>query len=175
MGPMGQATRETTLDVTEQRAGEHRAAAELAEESGTVLVHLRGGALGGKELGDEGDRRSHQLLMARLADRFPEDRIRSEEADQSESLGPESGRVWIIDPLDGTREYSEGREDWAVHVALAVDGEPVVGAVALPAMGLVLGTGEPAEAGSAVSRSPHGGESEPATRLRTVGGRTAGG
>ncbi len=35
-----------------------------------------------------------------------------------------SGRVWIVDPLDGTREYSEGREDWAVHVALAVDGEP---------------------------------------------------
>ena len=65
--------------------------------------------------------------MDRLAERFPDDRIRSEEADQSEELGPESGRVWIVDPLDGTREYSEGREDWAVHVALAVDGEPVVG------------------------------------------------
>ena len=86
---------------------------------------------------------SHQLLMARLADRFPGDRVRSEEADQSEVLGSESGRVWIIDPLDGTREYSEGREDWAVHVALAVNGEPVVGAVALPAMGLVLSTANP--------------------------------
>jgi 3'(2'), 5'-bisphosphate nucleotidase len=81
--------------------------------------------------------------MDRLAEQFPDDRIRSEEADQSEVLGPESGRVWIIDPLDGTREYSEGREDWAVHVALAVDGEPVVGAVALPAMGLVLDTARP--------------------------------
>jgi 3'(2'), 5'-bisphosphate nucleotidase len=81
--------------------------------------------------------------MDRLEERYPEDRIRSEEADQSEVLGPESGRVWIIDPLDGTREYSEGREDWAVHVALAVDGDPVVGAVALPAMGLVLGTARP--------------------------------
>ncbi len=81
--------------------------------------------------------------MARLAGRFPGDRVRSEEADQSEELGPQSGRVWIVDPLDGTREYSEGREDWAVHVALAVDGRPVVGAVALPALGVVLGTGSP--------------------------------
>ena len=131
------------LDQTREWGDEHRGAAELAGEAGTVLIGLRGGDLEGKELGNEGDRRSHRLLMGRLADRFPADRIRSEEADQSEALGPESGRVWIIDPLDGTREYSEGREDWAVHVALAVDGEPVVGAVALPAMGLVLGTGDP--------------------------------
>ncbi|HXY28233.1 MAG TPA: inositol monophosphatase family protein, partial [Acidimicrobiales bacterium] len=54
------------------------------------------------------------------------------------------GRLWIIDPLDGTREFRQlGRSDWAVHVALAVGGEPVVGAVALPAMDLVLSTGEP--------------------------------
>ena len=59
--------------------------------------------------------------------------------------GPDTGggRVWIIDPLDGTREYSEGREDWAVHVALAIDGVARVGGVALPAMGVVLGTEDP--------------------------------
>ncbi len=122
---------------------EHRAAAQLAREAGLVLMDLRSGTLKGKELGNEGDRRAHRLLMDRLAERFPEDRVRSEEADQSEALGPQSGRVWIVDPLDGTREYSEGREDWAVHVALAVDGEPVVGAVALPALGAVLDTGSP--------------------------------
>ena len=38
--------------------------------------------------------------------------------------GSAASRVWIVDPLDGTREYSEGRPDWAVHVALAVDGAP---------------------------------------------------
>ncbi|WP_395638013.1 3'(2'),5'-bisphosphate nucleotidase CysQ, partial [Sphingorhabdus sp.] len=53
-------------------------------------------------------------------------------------------RVWIIDPVDGTREYSEGRSDWAVHVALAIDGAPVIGAVALPALDLVLRTDQPA-------------------------------
>ena len=122
---------------------EHTAAVEMAREAGEVLLTLRAGSLTGKALGQEGDQRSHRLLEERLSERFPDDRVRSEEADQSEALGEESGRVWIIDPLDGTREYSEGREDWAVHVAMAVDGQAVVGAVALPSLGLVLGTGSP--------------------------------
>jgi len=122
---------------------EHEAAADLAGEAGSMLMEIRAGPVTGKALGKEGDQRAHRLLMQRIADLFPGDRIRSEEADQSKVLGPEAGRVWIVDPLDGTREYSEGREDWAVHVALAIDGEPVVGAVALPAIGLVLGTGDP--------------------------------
>jgi 3'(2'), 5'-bisphosphate nucleotidase len=128
---------------TGELAEEHRAAAEMAREAGLVLVDLRAGTLKGKELGNEGDRRAHRLLMDRLAAQFPDDRVRSEEADQTKALGPASGRVWIVDPLDGTREYSEGREDWAVHVALAVDGRPLVGAVALPAVGAVLDTGSP--------------------------------
>jgi 3'(2'), 5'-bisphosphate nucleotidase len=122
---------------------EDRAAAEWARMAGAGLMELRSRSEPGKSLGQEGDRVSHRLLMEEIAGRFPADRIRSEEADQSERLGSQSGRVWIIDPLDGTREYSEGREDWAVHVALAVDGVPVVGAVALPALDVVLGTGEP--------------------------------
>ena len=120
------------------------AAVDLASRAGAVLLELRTGGLEGKELGAEGDQRSHRLLAALLAERFPDDRVRSEEADQSEALDGGPGRLWIIDPLDGTREYSEGRSDWAVHVALAVDGEPVVGAVALPGLDLVLGTGQPA-------------------------------
>jgi 3'(2'), 5'-bisphosphate nucleotidase len=122
---------------------EHQAAAEFAAASGVGLMELRSRSEPGKALGEEGDHWSHHLLVKAIADRFPDDRIRSEEADQSEVLGAESGRVWIVDPLDGTREYSEGREDWAVHVALAIDGEPRVGAVALPALGLVLTTGAP--------------------------------
>jgi 3'(2'), 5'-bisphosphate nucleotidase len=124
-------------------AEEHKAAAELAGEAGVALIEHRRGSTPGKALGAEGDQISHRLLMERLADRFPDDRVRSEEADQSVALGGVSGRVWIIDPLDGTREYSEGREDWAVHVALAMDGEPLVGAVALPALEVVLSTGSP--------------------------------
>ena len=125
------------------RGDEHRVAAELADEAGSALMELRARSAPGRARGDEGDGLSHRLLMRRLAERYPGDRIRSEEAEQELVLGDASGRVWIVDPLDGTREFSEGREDWAVHVALAIDGEPRVGAVALPALGAVLGTGDP--------------------------------
>jgi 3'(2'), 5'-bisphosphate nucleotidase len=123
---------------------DHEAAAALAGTAGDRLVALRDeGSLTGKALGAEGDRVSHALLMAALAERFPGDRIRSEESAQALDLPSPDGRVWVVDPLDGTREYSEGRDDWAVHVALATDGAPTVGAVALPGLGVVLSTGAP--------------------------------
>jgi 3'(2'), 5'-bisphosphate nucleotidase len=122
---------------------DHAAAAELARAAGALLAELQQGDLEGKALGAEGDRRSHELLLELLAGRFPNDRVRSEEDDQSEALATDVGRVWIVDPLDGTREYSERRTDWAVHVALSVHGAPAVGAVALPGLDLVLGTGDP--------------------------------
>jgi 3'(2'), 5'-bisphosphate nucleotidase len=94
-------------------------------------------------VGDEGDRLAHNLLMELLRREAPDDGILSEEGrDDLQRL--EKSRVWIIDPLDGTREFSEpGRPDWAVHVALAIDGVAAAGAVALPAIELVLAT-EPA-------------------------------
>ena len=125
---------------------EHRSAVELASAAGQALLELRDRSSLGKELGREGDLLSQRLLMERMRDLFPSDRIRSEEAERAEALESDLGRVWNVDPLDGTREYSEGREDWAVHVALAVDGEVRVGGVALPAMGMVLGFGGPSSA-----------------------------
>jgi 3'(2'), 5'-bisphosphate nucleotidase len=125
------------------RGDEYAVAAELADEAGAALMELRAHSEPGKARGDNGDTLSHRLLMRRLGERFPDDRIRSEEAEHQLALRDATGRVWIVDPLDGTREFSEGREDWAVHVALAVDGEPRVGAVALPALGALLSTGDP--------------------------------
>ena len=61
-------------------------------------------------------------------------------------------RVWIVDPLDGTREYGEGRSDWAVHVALVVDGTVVASAVALPGLAVTLDRRSPA-----VLAPPHDG------------------
>jgi len=123
---------------------EHRVAAELAEEAGGLLLGLREDrSIPGERLGGAGDRLSHRRLTDRLAELFPADRMRSEEAEGPEEVGSSDGRVWVVDPLDGTREYAEGREDWAVHVALAVDGQALVGAVALPALGTVLSTALP--------------------------------
>ena len=125
--------------------GDAALAAELAEGAGRLLLQVR------RELAaepervrkDEGDRRSQAYLAGRLAADAPGDAVLSEEAvDDRARLS--AGRVWIIDPVDGTREYAEpGRTDWAVHVALWADGELVAGAVALPAQDRVLSTAPP--------------------------------
>jgi 3'(2'), 5'-bisphosphate nucleotidase len=116
-------------------------ARELAEQAGQRLLTLRDDWTGGQqELGAAGDRVAQVYLAAALADGRPRDAVLSEEAtDDKKRLTAD--RVWIIDPLDGTREYREGREDWAVHVALwERDKGLTAGAVALPAQGYTLST-----------------------------------
>ena len=115
-------------------------AAHLADVAGQILLTVRGaGVISGKALGDAGDATANQFLMAALRDQRPDDGLLSEESkDTPERLT--KSRVWIIDPVDGTREYGEKRTDWAVHIALSVNGVASVGAVALPGLGLVLRT-----------------------------------
>lgn len=91
----------------------------------------------GKMLADVGDQGCDGYLQGLIAGRYPEDGLLSEETADSPARLSKS-RVWIVDPLDGTREYSQLREDWAVHVALTIDGETAVGAVALPSQDKVL-------------------------------------
>ncbi|MGB8693405.1 MAG: inositol monophosphatase family protein, partial [Steroidobacteraceae bacterium] len=113
-------------------------ARRLAETAGRLLLELRAsGVFEAKALGNAGDQIANAFLMSALRLHRPEDAILSEEEQDSASrLGAQ--RVWIIDPLDGTREYGEMRADWAVHVALAVDGVATLGAVALPGLPLTL-------------------------------------
>ncbi len=115
----------------------------LADEAGRMLLVLQQSAsLSDRELGDEGDRIANDFLLGMLRMKRPSDAILSEEEkDGAERLS--SHRVWIVDPLDGTREYSEGRSDWAVHVGLAVDGIAVAGAVALPGSANTISTATP--------------------------------
>ena len=130
---------------------DHALAADLAERAGKLLLGLRAKGGDPKALRDAGDRKSHEFLMAELAKYRPDDAVLSEEGiDDKARLTAE--RVWIVDPLDGTREFGEeGRTDWAVHVALwarhakadvgeADGGELIAGAVALPAQNRVLAT-----------------------------------
>lgn len=121
---------------------DHQLAARLATEAGQLLLGVRA------ELADasvaerkaQGDKQSHDFLLSQLADARPSDAVLSEEGDDDQSR-LRSSRVWIVDPLDGTREFSEpDRDDWAVHVALWCDGELAAGAVALPAQGITLAT-----------------------------------
>ncbi|MFN4135153.1 MAG: 3'(2'),5'-bisphosphate nucleotidase CysQ [Novosphingobium sp.] len=110
-------------------------AAHLAEVAGRLLVTVReSGLLSLKALGRAGDATANQFLCHALREQRPDDGLLSEEEkDNLDRLN--QSRVWIVDPVDGTREYGEARADWAVHVGLAVDGVPTLGAVALPGAG----------------------------------------
>jgi len=132
----------------------------LAEQAGALLLSVRDcGLLSMKALGKAGDATANQFLVHALREQRPDDGLLSEESkDTAERL--EKSRVWIIDPVDGTREYGEARADWAVHVGLAINGVATIGAVALPGAGVVLRTDRP----QAVPPAPE--------RLRMVVSRT---
>ncbi|GAA3589747.1 3'(2'),5'-bisphosphate nucleotidase CysQ [Kineosporia mesophila] len=127
----------------EPRGDDARLARHLAHAAGLALLEERTGTAEGKALKDAGDARAQAVLAALLAEHRPGDAVLSEEAaDSAARLSAE--RVWIIDPLDGTREFSERpRTDWAVHVAFWEKGELASGAIALPARDVVYGTDEP--------------------------------
>lgn len=121
-------------------------AATIATSAGTLLLELRA-ALGDADLDTlraEGDRSSNEFILHELARSRPDDSVLSEEA-ADDLARLTATRVWIVDPLDGTREFGEGRDDWAVHVALVVEGSVVASAVALPGLDLTL-TSDPAPA-----------------------------
>jgi 3'(2'), 5'-bisphosphate nucleotidase len=123
---------------------DHALARRAVIEAGDLLLALREReGLHVETMRADGDWNAHKLLVDLLQTARPDDGVLSEEgADDLARLDRE--RVWIVDPLDGTREFGEvGRTDWAVHCALAVNGEVVAGAVALPALSAVLATDEP--------------------------------
>ena len=121
-------------------------AAQLALQAGQILLDVRAsGAFEGKALGKEGDRQANAFLCEALRRERPDDGLLSEE-EKDDVARCSMSRVWIVDPVDGTREYGEARSDWAVHVGLAINGEAQAGAVALPGLdgGIVLRTDQPA-------------------------------
>lgn len=127
-------------------------AAHLARHAGQILLEVRrAGVFSGKSLGLAGDQTANQFLVRAIRQQRPDDGVLSEEEkDNFERLA--HARVWIIDPVDGTREYGEDRIDWAVHVGLAVNGLAEVGAVALPGRNLVLSSGQPQPMPAAAAR-----------------------
>jgi 3'(2'), 5'-bisphosphate nucleotidase len=127
-------------------------AAHLAEVAGRILLEVRGsGMFEGKALGKAGDQTANQFLMHALQAQRPDDGLLSEESKDTEARLSKS-RAWIIDPVDGTREYGEERSDWAVHVGMAVDGVAELGAVALPGRDMVLRSDQPRTLSEAASK-----------------------
>ncbi len=119
-------------------------AAHLARVAGKLLLDVRdSGVFSPAALGSAGDQTANQFLIHALREARPDDGLLSEEM-KCDGARLSKSRVWIIDPVDGTREFGEGRIDWAVHIALAIDGFATIGAVALPGLDLVLRSDRPA-------------------------------
>ena len=96
---------------------------DVARAAGALLLDLRAGfgpfddKDAANALRKRGDREAHEFIMRELSAARPNDAILSEEGkDNDDRLSAE--RVWIVDPLDGTFEYGQGRHDFAVHIAL---------------------------------------------------------
>lgn len=118
-------------------------AAHLANVAGQLLLAVRAsGMFTDKALGKAGDATANQFLVHALRSMRPDDGLLSEEM-KDDGARLQQKRVWIVDPVDGTREYGENRIDWAVHVALAIDGVATIGAVALPGSNVVMRSDRP--------------------------------
>lgn len=125
-------------------ADDHALAERLAATAGQILQAARAsGLVEGRDLGKAGDGVAHEWLCRVLRTQRPDDGLLSEEGDPGAPDRQSRERVWIVDPVDGTREYSEGRSDWAVHVALTVGGELDAAAVALPGLDEIFSTTGP--------------------------------
>ncbi len=145
--------------MTDDYSADRELAGALATEAGILLRQIRtDSGLAGKELGKAGDLRSNTLLLERLAAERPDDAVLSEESTDDKARLTAS-RVWIVDPVDGTREYgTDGKSDWAVHVALwTAERGLVAGAVALPALDVTyVDDGVPVEPTSGLAATPRG-------------------
>jgi 3'(2'), 5'-bisphosphate nucleotidase len=135
---------------------DHELAAKIATDTGRILATLKSSeVLYGDVLGNAADAVAQQFIAHALRCHRPDDAVLSEEA-PPDLRRLDSRRVWIVDPLDGTREYSEpgSRADWAVHIALCIDGIPAAAAVALPAEGMTYHTGTKYQNAPARSQKP---------------------
>jgi 3'(2'), 5'-bisphosphate nucleotidase len=139
--------------LTDPAMSDATLAALIAGTAGKLLLQLRCSTLfDGKTLGKIGDQTANAFILSALQHHRPQDAVLSEE-EKDCAARLSASRVWIVDPLDGTREYGEGRSDWAVHIALAIDGKAAIGAVALPALSLTLTSSQPPQLPKTVGKA----------------------
>ncbi len=126
-----------TLDLTKELEFVSR----LAREAATIVNTFYIGSSEvrykpGDEPVTEADRSANQHIVTRLSAAFPEDGILSEES-KDDFVRLQKSRVWIVDPLDGTKEFIARNGEFSIMIGLAVEGRPVLGVVQQPATGLL--------------------------------------
>lgn len=109
---------------------------ELADEASRIGLSYFRGSFGVRTKADdtpvtEADLAIEAMVRSAIRERFPGDAVLGEEA----GAEGEAARRWIVDPIDGTRNFADGIQVWATLIALAVDERPVLGVVSAPALG----------------------------------------
>ena len=149
------------------------AATGIAERAGALAVDLRRRDLGVRDKADgspvtDADERAERLILAEIAELDPGvPAVGEEAAARGEAEDRVPGAFWLIDPIDGTKAFAAGRDEFTVNVALVRNGTPALGVVAAPALGVTYracgpGTAEARPAGGrwrpvAARRPPAGG------------------
>lgn len=119
-------------------------AERLAREAGAVVLSARAGGLAVETKPDDtpvtaADRAAEALILEGLRGATPAIPVIAEEEVAAGRGAAPASLFWLVDPLDGTREFAAGRGEFAVNVGLVRAGRPLLGAVALPATGEVFG------------------------------------
>ncbi|HEX4133176.1 MAG TPA: inositol monophosphatase [Bryobacteraceae bacterium] len=109
---------------------------EIARKAGELALKIREGNIGVESKSDESpvtiaDRECEKLIVAELVQAFPEDGLLGEEGATRESS---NGRKWIIDPIDGTRDFIRGTRAWAVLIGLEEHGSMIAGFAFFPSL-----------------------------------------
>ena len=132
---------DTTLDLT----AEYEFACKLAREAATIVTTFYVGSSeveykSHDEPVTEADRSANQHIVTRISEMYPDDGILSEES-KDDLIRLEKRRVWIVDPLDGTKEFIARNGEFSIMIGLAVDGLAVMGVIMQPDPGILYAGG----------------------------------
>jgi len=119
-------------------------AADLARQAGAVILAVRARGFETESKADlspvtEADRAAEALIVAGLRRAAPDIPVVAEEEISAGHVPARADSFWLVDPLDGTREYAAGRDDFAVCIGYVRDGKVVLGVVGVPALGELFG------------------------------------
>lgn len=119
-------------------------AVDLARQAGEAIVAIRARGFRTDRKADdspvtEADRAAEALIVAGLRGATPDIPVVAEEEIAAGHVPARHHTTWLVDPLDGTREFAAGRDEYVVNIGLVRDGRAVLGAVGVPATGEVFG------------------------------------
>jgi 3'(2'), 5'-bisphosphate nucleotidase len=151
---------------------------ELAARAGETILAVRAHGFETMHKADASpvtlaDQKAEELIVAGLRAATPDVPVVAEEEVAAGYVPPSAAGFWCVDPLDGTREFTTGRDDFAVCIGLVRDGRPVLGVVGAPAKGVIYGgiVGHGAVKRSVTGEQPIAARLPPAEGIAVVASR----